>query len=84
MAEKSLSFGIPKKRHMEDSESEQDNEVETSMHDGKRLRTISNAIDDTDDDRSQSPWQHLDDNLEAAPPATDVRAPKGNIYAIYQ
>lgn len=63
----------PKKRRMYDSDSEHDAEVEGL----KRQRTISNLIYDTDDDRSQSPWQHLDDNMEAAPPAMDVRAAKG-------
>ncbi|KAK3734385.1 hypothetical protein QZH41_006203 [Actinostola sp. cb2023] len=67
-----------KKRGRYDSESEHDAEVEISSHEGlKRQRTVSNFVDDNDDDRSQSPWQHIDDNMEAAPPATDVRVTKG-------
>lgn len=77
LAEKSLSFGIPKKRQFGDRETEHDHDAESITNEEKRIRTISSITEDTDDDRSQSPWQHLDDSMEAAPPATDVRATKG-------
>ncbi|XP_031568728.1 histone-lysine N-methyltransferase SETD1B-like [Actinia tenebrosa] len=69
--ESSLSL---KRRRAYDSESEHDTEVELSSREGdKRPRTVSSLVDDGDDERSQSPWQHLDD---AAPPAMDVRISK--------
>lgn len=75
LSEKSTSVTFSKKRRINDSETEQDTET---LHEGKRPRTTSSLLDD-DDDRSQSPWQHLDDNLEAAPPAMDVRVTQGRI-----
>jgi hypothetical protein len=76
------NIGI-KRRRVYDSESEHDAEVEMSSREGeKRMRTVSSLVDDGDDDRSQSPWQHLDDNMEAAPPAMDVRITKGKLYFI--
>lgn len=72
--ESSVSF---KRRRIYDSESEHDTEVELSSREGdKRPRTVSSLVDDGEDERSQSPWQHLDD---AAPPAMDVRNSKGTI-----
>lgn len=66
-----------KRRRAYDSESEHDTEVELSSREGdKRPRTVSSLVDDGDDERSQSPWQQLDD---AAPPAMDVRISKGTM-----
>lgn len=75
--EKSPAISLSKKRRM--IENDADLEGANSIQEGKRMRTTSNLIDD-DDDRSQSPWQHIDDNLEAAPPAMDVRVSQGMWY----
>ena len=56
-----------------DSEHDTDIELNSSRTWNKRHRTISRM---EDDDRSTSPWQHLDESMDA-PPATSVRSTEG-------
>ena len=67
------------KRHcLDDSEadSEMDTDLESSRGTERRYRTISRM---EEEERSESPWQHLDDSMDVAPPATRVRSTRGRI-----
>lgn len=63
-----------KKQIMEEPDLEMDAELENSSGSYKRLR-LNNRLEEVE--RSQSPFQQLDDNVDVAPRATIVRYSEG-------
>ena len=57
-------------------DSEVDTELDSSRGPDRRHRTTSRM---EEEERSESPWQHLEDSMDMAPPATRVRSTIGEL-----
>ena len=66
-----------KKRCTDGREADLETDTDLDSSWDKRPRTISKV---EDEERSQSPWQQLDDSMDIAPPATRVRSSEGEVF----